>query len=538
MAETWKAQMLGAAGVTRPVVIKRILPSLASDKLFIEGFVNEARVSALLNHGNIAQVLEFGELDGQYFLAMEFVHGRTLEQLIERAEGKGFKPLPAHVACFVVGEVLKALHYAHTRTGDGQALNIVHRDVSPDNVLIGFDGQVKLTDFGVAKAKLKGRTETEPGLVKGKWLYFSPEQAAGKPLDGRSDVFAAGIVLYRCLCGRLPFEGQPHQAMLAISEGRYPPPRTLAPNLDAELVDILRRALAREVAERFQSAAAMGEALQRWLMKRHSPFTGDAMQEFMHRIFEEDLEAEGVQRVKSAADPLPLTDESTDPLARKLGPTIEQPAIAKIREQVPTETDVGRPTVEMGPNLGTPTRAVLARRWRRSPRLWAFVLVSLCCVGAVATYVAWDLEQQRLRLEVFEKSKLRPLERPAPTRSQNVVAPVERAAEQVAPVEKEKPRAPAVNEDLADFDTTKPRAAPKKKEKEVSQAEKALAELEKAYANLVNENPSVAAKYKLKVRGVKEKFRDNMSSSEAAVFVGDADKLRALINKAVEATVK
>src|SRR5690349_14341031 len=134
MAETWKAWMLGAAGVTRHVAIKRILPSMADDALFMEAFVNEARVTASLNHGNIVQVYDFGQVDQEYFLAMEYVHGRTLEQLLQRAWKKGFFALPAPVAAFLAIEMLRGLHYAHTRHGpDGQPLGIVHRDVSPDN---------------------------------------------------------------------------------------------------------------------------------------------------------------------------------------------------------------------------------------------------------------------------------------------------------------------------------------------------------------------------------------------------------------------
>jgi serine/threonine-protein kinase len=331
MAETWKATMIGAANVQRPVVIKRILPSLAEDKAFIEAFINEARVSSLLNHGNIAQVLEFGEADGQYFLAMEFVHGRTLEQVLERAVSKGLNPLPAHVASFIVGEVVKGLHYAHTRSDGGQPLNIVHRDISPDNILLGFDGQVKVVDFGVAKARMKGRTETEPGLVKGKWNYFSPEQALAAPLDGRSDVFAAGIVLYQCICGLLPFPGQPGIAIRNIAEARYAPPQTVEPTLDPELCEVVRRALMKEASERFATAAAMEVALQRIMMKRRTPFASEGLQEFMQHLFADELESEGIVKRRPVEHRTLDTEPLTQPSASGL------PAPATLQAETHTQ---------------------------------------------------------------------------------------------------------------------------------------------------------------------------------------------------------
>jgi eukaryotic-like serine/threonine-protein kinase len=303
MAETWKAVQQGAAGVTRPVVIKRILPHLVQDPQFVAAFINEAKVSSNLSHGNIAAIYDFGEADGQYFLAMEFVLGRTLEALLERATEKGFHHLPPEVACFICIELLKGLHYAHTRVGDdGQPLGIVHRDVSPDNVIVGFDGQTKVLDFGIAKARVKGRIETEPGLVKGKWNHFSPEQAAGEKIDARSDVFAAGIVLYRMVCGQQPFPGAVQRALRAIVDGKYPPPAAVNPTLSTELSGIITRALENPVASRWGSALEMENALRQHLMKIAPEFSADALRSFVLWLFDEELAKEGVGARASKAE--------------------------------------------------------------------------------------------------------------------------------------------------------------------------------------------------------------------------------------------
>ena len=295
MAETWKAWMLGAAGVTRHVAIKRILPAMADDALFMEAFVNEARVTASLNHGNIVQVYDFGQVEGEYFLAMEYVHGRTLEQLLQRAWNKGFAALPPAVAAFLAIEMLRGLHYAHTRHGEnGQPLGIVHRDVSPDNVLISFEGQTKIVDFGVAKARLAGRRETEPGLVKGKYLFFSPEQARGEPLDGRTDVYAMGVVLYRMLGGQLPFEGQYHTAMNDVLNGKYPPLKKLNPSVPVELDQAVACALALNRDDRFWTALKMEEALRRYLVRADPEFSTHALKAFLWWTFEDELEKEGI----------------------------------------------------------------------------------------------------------------------------------------------------------------------------------------------------------------------------------------------------
>ena len=200
---------LGAAGVTKPVLIKKVLPEYASDDAFISMFISEARISATLSHGNIAQVYDFGEVDGEYFLAMEFVDGQPLHRILKRAPGTG---LAARCPCRWRSSSPSRCAGACTtptpaRTTSGKPLGIVHRDISPENVLVSYEGQVKLVDFGIAKARMPRDFSTEPGVVKGKYLFFSPEQARGQEVDARTDVWATGMVLYELLCGRLPGGG-------------------------------------------------------------------------------------------------------------------------------------------------------------------------------------------------------------------------------------------------------------------------------------------------------------------------------------------
>ncbi len=190
MAEIFLAKTLGAEGFEKDVVIKRILPHFTEDEDFVTMFIDEARIASRLAHANIVQVFDFNQLDGRYFIAMEYIEGTDLNTALE--EARKLELLLSVPQCvWVVMELAKGLHYAHTKQHQGQPLNIVHRDVSPHNTMVAYTGEIKLMDFGIAKAASRS-TETQAGTVKGKCAFMSPEQAKGKELDGRSDVFALG----------------------------------------------------------------------------------------------------------------------------------------------------------------------------------------------------------------------------------------------------------------------------------------------------------------------------------------------------------
>ncbi|MEW5739373.1 MAG: serine/threonine-protein kinase [Myxococcota bacterium] len=293
MAEIFRARYAPAPGVTKQVVIKKILPHYAANRGFIAMFTNEARIAMGLSHGNIAQVFDFGSIDGDYFLAMELVDGQPLSKVLKRARTFGIPVLPPQLAAFVAIELLKGLHYAHIRPDEhGNPMHIVHRDVSPQNVLVSYEGQVKVVDFGIAKARNAGVEETAANAVKGKFAYFAPEQARARELDARTDVFAAGIVLYEMLTGQLPFQGRMMDVLSKIVRGQFPRPREVNPRVPAELERIVLKALALEKADRFQTAEAFHQELSRYLASQHPDFSPVELGLFLQLLFEEELVAE------------------------------------------------------------------------------------------------------------------------------------------------------------------------------------------------------------------------------------------------------
>ncbi len=335
MAEIYRARYVGAAGVTKPVVIKRILPHYAGDQSFTTMFVNEARIAATLSHGNIAQVFDFGELDGEYFLVMEYVPGQPLSKVLERAKGKGLFALPPPFAVLIAMEICQGLHYAHTRRDEhGRPLNIVHRDVSPQNVIVSYEGQVKLVDFGIAKARNARKGAEAAEAAQGKFNYFAPEQVRGEPLDARTDVFAVGVVLYEMLCGERPFEGKLMKVLEKIAKGEYRRPREVNPDLPSGLEPIVTRALAPEKSARYQSAEALQEALGTYLYTHAPSFAPSSLESLMGYLFEPELAAEG--RVVPASGELAeqaalwrqMLPKATNPALPRSTPSLPMPVVS------------------------------------------------------------------------------------------------------------------------------------------------------------------------------------------------------------------
>ncbi|WP_439099223.1 protein kinase domain-containing protein, partial [Corallococcus exercitus] len=295
MAVTYRARMTGAMGVTKPCVIKQILPHFVDDHDFVEMFISEARLVAGLTHGNIAQVFDFGEVDGQYFIAMELVHGQPLSKVLRRASRAGIGFMPQPLALHIASKLCEGLDYAHRHVGeDGQMLGLVHRDVSPDNVLISYEGEVKVIDFGIAKATSAVEAKTSPGTLKGKYPYFSPEQAQGRQdLDARTDVYAAGIVLYEMLCGRRPFEGEFVTVLPRIITGDCLPPSAINPTIGEDLETIVAHAMAVDREARFQTAKDLSESAVELLYRDTPRFTPTMLSQLMTYLFAEELAAEG-----------------------------------------------------------------------------------------------------------------------------------------------------------------------------------------------------------------------------------------------------
>jgi len=255
MAEVYRARARGVSGFEKVLVIKRILPELVENPQFVEMFVNEAKISVSLSHPNIVQVFDLGEESGAYYIAMEYVAGTDLGIVVDRLRRAG-RRMPWPLASYVGGEVAKALDYAHRRTDDSlRPLSIVHRDVSPQNVLLGWEGEVKLTDFGVAKARLAAQEVTDVGIVKGKYAYMAPEQATGEPVDHRADLFSLGTLLYEAISGRNPFVGRStYETLRRIRRGQAPPLAQAAEDVPEPLAALVDRMVRPTAAERPESA--------------------------------------------------------------------------------------------------------------------------------------------------------------------------------------------------------------------------------------------------------------------------------------------
>jgi len=264
MADVWIGRQLGELGFSRIVAIKTILPELAEEASFRRMFLEEARIASRIRHTHIVEVLDLGEEGSIVFQVMTLVEGDSVAGLLKRIKRRGRKGgLPAHIALRIVSDALAGLHAAHELVDvDGVPLGLVHRDVSPQNILVGSDGVSKLSDFGIAKVLGRHGDETVAGQVKGKLAYLSPEQATRQPLDRRSDVFATGIVLWEALTGERLFRGLDVVETLSnVATKAVPDPRSVDPTIPAPIAEVTKRALEREPGARFATAAEMAEAL-------------------------------------------------------------------------------------------------------------------------------------------------------------------------------------------------------------------------------------------------------------------------------------
>ncbi|HKE15869.1 MAG TPA: protein kinase [Kofleriaceae bacterium] len=299
MAEVFRAKAYGVEGFERLVAVKRILPNIAEDKDFIRMFIDEAKIAVQLNHANIAQIFDLGVVDTHYYIALEHIHGRDLRAIFDRCRQRGGgqeapgEPMPIAQACFVTMKVCEGLDYAHNkRDQTGRELNLVHRDVSPQNVLVSFEGEVKLIDFGIAKAAGKG-SKTQAGILKGKFGYMSPEQVRGLPIDRRSDVFSAGIVLYELLTGERLFVGESDFSTLEkVRNVEILPPSTYNRRIPDELERIVLKALAKDPEERYQNGIDLHDELQAFVYTAGEFYSRKDLAGWMKATFAAEIEDE------------------------------------------------------------------------------------------------------------------------------------------------------------------------------------------------------------------------------------------------------
>jgi len=298
MAEVFRAKAFGVEGFERLVAVKRILPNIAEDKEFIRMFIEEAKLSVQLNHANIAQIFDLGVVDGAYYIALEHVHGRDLRGIFDRCRQLG-EAMPVGQACFVAMKVCEGLDYAHNkRDQSGRDLSLVHRDVSPQNILVSFEGEVKLIDFGIAKAartnsKTNSGIVTQAGILKGKFGYMSPEQVRGMQVDRRSDVFSCGIVLYELLTGERLFVGESDFSTLEkVRNVEILPPSTYNRKIPEELERIVLKALAKDVDDRYQNAIDLHDELQAFVYTAGEFYSRKDLAGWMKKTFGKEIEEE------------------------------------------------------------------------------------------------------------------------------------------------------------------------------------------------------------------------------------------------------
>jgi serine/threonine protein kinase len=345
MAEVFKAKTFGVAGFERILAIKRILPNLVEDDEFIRMFIDEARIAVQLNHTNIVQIYELGKHGDHYYIAMEYVPSRDLRAILDRMRSNG-QLMPIPQAAYVTKKVCEGLDYAHKkRDPSGNPMNIIHRDVSPQNILVGFEGEVKVIDFGIAKAANRA-SKTQAGVLKGKFGYMSPEQVRGLPTDRRSDIFAVGVLLYEMLTGERLFIGESDFSTLErVRNAEVIPPTNFNKKISPALEQIVLKTLAREVDDRFQWASELAEELEPFLVEDKQVFNmkrlaavlketyaaeialeRQKMEEFL-RVTAEDAKPE---KNPQASSLLPLHPHETDPSLPKPPPTAPAAAQQKI----------------------------------------------------------------------------------------------------------------------------------------------------------------------------------------------------------------
>ena len=256
MAELYRAKVTGDYGFEKQVAIKKILPHLSDEGNLVKAFIDEAKLAALLQHENIVQIYDFGNLNGEYFIAMEYLFGKDLRKLSYKAKAKAV-PIDLENTLYVISRICAGLDYSHNlKDLQGKPLNIIHRDINPQNIIITYEGQVKIIDFGIAKAASHNST-THEGLIKGKLAYMSPEQANGKTIDHRSDIFSSGIILYELLAGQRMFQGETMHIYTQVRDAVYEPLESLMPDLPARLHEVVQHALSKEPDQRYQSGGEM-----------------------------------------------------------------------------------------------------------------------------------------------------------------------------------------------------------------------------------------------------------------------------------------
>ena len=432
MGEIFLATLRGPSGFEKVVVVKRILPHFASDVDFVSMFLNEARIAATLSHPNIIQVFDAGKTDDSYYFAMEYLHGADLGQILRTAAANRTVVPLEHVLTIIMAAAA-GLHHAHVVPGaDGRPLQVIHRDVSPSNVMVTDEGSIKILDFGIAKA-LSATNVTREGTRKGKVAYMSPEQCLGVPLDPRSDIFALGILLYEASMMRRLFRGDNEFAtMNMITSGRVPPPTSVRADYPAELERIVLKALAVDRNERYATALEMHDDLESFGAASGLRISAPAAGRFVRELFGE------------RPYPAPYAEDV---------PT----AVSVVHEDLPPVTVIADvlATRVLAPSAASTLEAPRATERRSYPR-WTLAALGLGGLGLVLALQQWTRDAPAAETETGQTAEAAPVPPPAESAPETPVSPPstasEPAPEPAQPTSAERPSAP----------TKKPEPAPTK----------------------------------------------------------------------------
>jgi serine/threonine protein kinase len=326
MAEVFRAKTESVGGFAKIVAIKRLHAHYSTDDNFVRMLLDEARIAALLSHAGVAQIYDVGVVDSHYYIAMEYVHGQSVYNLLKAAYARDTN-IPIALACHIASEVAIALHHAHSiRSASGESMQIVHRDVSPQNVMISYEGDVKVVDFGIAKAVMRS-TETQSGVIKGKFYYMAPEQARGKSVDHRCDIFATGILLYELLTTHPCYDEEDNAILLdKVKSAQYTPPQTYRPELPEKLLEILAKSMAADLEDRYQTAVDFAWDLTRFLKAAHLHPTRLHVRKYMGRMFGIGLDSAHVPVPEPSSKPMRSAEQEAILLPAALArPDTSQP---------------------------------------------------------------------------------------------------------------------------------------------------------------------------------------------------------------------
>ena len=362
MAQLYRGKILGVQGFEKLIAVKTILPHLVSEKDFVSSFIDEAKLAALLSHQNIVQIYDFGPMENSYFIAMEYLFGKDLRAVFRQAKEKNL-PLSLEYALYITSRVCSGVDYAHKlKDFQGKPLSLIHRDISPQNIFLTYEGEIKIVDFGIAKAASQS-TVTQHGMIKGKVAYMSPEQASGDSIDHRSDIFSTGILLYEMVTGKAMFTGDTLQILAKVRKAEFEPAESVVGSYPPKLYEILHLSLARDPKDRYQSCGQMLTDLEECLFALGFHPSSGGLAHYMKMLFEQEIAAEG----KVIEEAVSATPE------QELGVEKEKETAEKNQEQ-------GKPEEQVSPKP------------KKRGLLYGVVAVAL--VAVVVVFALWPKEKK------------------------------------------------------------------------------------------------------------------------------------------------